>query len=227
MKFDADGQRRTTRVDHPSGELAATYSVYEQEHAGRRSWAIWLLIKPGEPREIGRQFTWGNVEAAIERSWIAECGKRGLDTTLTADELSGVDVSLPDFTPALTLRKVWTGYFARHKAVEGAIGIAVGPPNWWRGPNYPPLAPTRRMLKMTLPDYNKAFAEILAALDPQRVVDDLYELAHGWEPIILCWEKPEDVCHRHYVSRWLTEAGVASCAEHPGVKKAVAPDPLF
>ncbi len=75
---------------------------------------------------------------------------------------------------------------------------------------YKPLAPRREMLKMTLEQYRRIYVgEILAALDPQVVVDDLHRLAGEAEPILLCWERPPlgpgNECHRHMVAEWLAE----------------------
>jgi hypothetical protein len=230
VKWERTGARQTVRVDHPSGQLSATYSAYEQEHKGRRSWVVWLLIRPDQPREIGRQFAWLDVEALVERSWLAECSRRNLDVGMSAGELSGGDVDAADYTPPLHLRRVWTGYFGRHKAMTGVVGIAVGPPRWFTGPTYLPLAPTRPMLRMREEEYRVKFDEILAGLHPQKVVDDLYEITQGAEPIMLCWEKPSDYCHRQTVAAWLERARVATVREHPGPGKptALEPDrPLF
>ena len=77
---------------------------------------------------------------------------------------------------------------------------------------YKPLAPRRDMLKMTLEQYRRIYVgEILAALDPQTVVDDIHGLAGDCEPVMLCWEQTADIasgktfCHRHMVAEWLAE----------------------
>ena len=77
---------------------------------------------------------------------------------------------------------------------------------------YKPLAPRREMLKMTLEDYRRIYVgEILAALNPQTVVDDLNRLASEAEPVMLCWERQPDLasgktfCHRRMVAKWLGE----------------------
>ena len=74
---------------------------------------------------------------------------------------------------------------------------------------YKPLAPRRDMLKIACEPYRRIyFEEILGELDPQQVVDDLHKLAGNEEPVLLCWEKTEDInagktyCHRHMVSEW-------------------------
>ena len=77
---------------------------------------------------------------------------------------------------------------------------------------YKALAPRRDMLKMNLEQYRRIYVgEMLAALDPQTVVDDLHDLASGAEPVLLCWERQPDLasgktfCHRRMVAEWLGE----------------------
>ncbi len=77
---------------------------------------------------------------------------------------------------------------------------------------YKPLAPRKDMMKMSIEQYTEIYVgEILAALDPKTVVDDLHELAGGAEPVLLCWERQPDLasgktfCHRRMVAEWLSE----------------------
>ena len=53
----------------------------------------------------------------------------------------------------------------------------------------------------------KYFGEVLAKLDPQKVVDDINKLAAGKTPVLVCYEKQggPDWCHRGFVSVWLAE----------------------
>ena len=60
------------------------------------------------------------------------------------------------------------------------------------------------------PEYrNIYFNEILAQLDPQKVVADLEALAGGHEPVLLCFERPPftptNWCHRRMVAEWLAD----------------------
>lgn len=78
---------------------------------------------------------------------------------------------------------------------------------------YKALAPGAWFNSVTPAEYVKRFAEeILAKLDPPKVVADLEKLAGGAEPVLLCWEKPTDrvkdpttFCHRAIVAEWLGE----------------------
>jgi hypothetical protein len=97
--------------------------------------------------------------------------------------------------------KIWTSNFATCGRNPNAVCIAVGKPFWWKGRNYPALAPTRAMLKMSSPDYLILYNEILAKLDAQEVCDAL-----GDGAILLCYEAAGKLCHRRYVANWI-EAG--------------------
>ncbi len=75
---------------------------------------------------------------------------------------------------------------------------------------YSVLAPRKDMMKMSIERYTEVYVgEILAALDPQTVVDDLHRLAGDAEPVLLCWERsplgPGNECHRRMVAEWLSE----------------------
>ena len=93
----------------------------------------------------------------------------------------------------------------------GRISIARFPPRGIKGcyRAYPALAPRHKMLKMGYEQYRPKFFAILGALDPERVVEELAALAHPYQPVLLCWERPplttSNFCHRAMVSEWLQE----------------------
>jgi hypothetical protein len=96
---------------------------------------------------------------------------------------------------------MFTSYFANVKKLPAdlvPVSIARGSPRWFTGRKELRLAPTWAMLKMTKPDYDAHFAEILAKLDPTEVYQTLGENA-----VLLCWEKPGDACHRRLVAEWI------------------------
>ena len=99
---------------------------------------------------------------------------------------------------------MFTSYFANVKKLPPdlvPVSIARGSPRWFTGQQELRLAPTRAMLKMQKPDYDAAFAEILAKLDPAEIYETLGENA-----VLLCWEKPGEACHRRFVAEWLEAA---------------------
>ena len=86
---------------------------------------------------------------------------------------------------------------------SGAICISQGVPKYADNiPQYKPLAPSWAMQKLPITPYAEAFKAQLARLDPQECWLDLQKLAGEAEPIILCYEKPVDHCHRHLVATW-------------------------
>lgn len=99
-----------------------------------------------------------------------------------------------------------TSNFARHGKHPDAVSISIRPIYWYKGRQYLPLAPTWEIVngvksgEITQDEYTERYVEILAKLDPQKVVDDLGENA-----IMLCYESPKDFCHRHLVAKWLNE----------------------
>jgi len=84
------------------------------------------------------------------------------------------------------------------------VAISRGVPAWFKGRREQGLAPSWAMLKMTAADYDVHFARLLAKLDPRTIYDQLGENA-----VLLCWEKPNERCHRRAVAEWFErELGV-------------------
>jgi len=96
-----------------------------------------------------------------------------------------------------------TSYFAISHNLPNAVSIAVKPPDFYRGREFLPLAPTWEILSNYKKDHNihtyteKYVEEILFPLDPEKVYEDLKY------SILLCWESPEKFCHRRIVAKWL------------------------
>lgn len=91
---------------------------------------------------------------------------------------------------------------------------------------YKALAPTWDILNTSesKTDYEPRFMkEILAPLNPAKVVDDLRKLAGDHPPVLLCFEVPPfthaNFCHRHMVANWLIAHGY-ECREWSGVKES-------
>lgn len=107
-----------------------------------------------------------------------------------------------------------TSYFAKYKNTNGdAVSIALSTPFWY-GKNkgwpkiktYSTLFPTWNMIR----EYKNSnaknreqiyieayYKEILSKLNPQEVYNDLKD------KVLLCYEKPNDFCHRRLVAEWL------------------------
>lgn len=104
-----------------------------------------------------------------------------------------------------------TSYFAQLRKIpaELAVSIARWKPGWFHGREYLALAPPSQLLDawkkrlVTEEQYAEVYRkEVLSKLNAADVVADLPEGAY-----LLCYEKPEDFCHRHLVAEWLRENG--------------------
>ena len=102
-----------------------------------------------------------------------------------------------------------TSYFAKYKDFDEdqrlkAVSVARGEPDYYDGKSYKQLAPSWEMIhkfrKGNKEFYDSEYVKILADLDSEKVVEDVGENA-----ILLCWEKPPDICHRRWVAEWLEE----------------------
>lgn len=102
----------------------------------------------------------------------------------------------------------------------GAISISRSMPRGSHYLKYPALNPGPWFKSVSEAEYRKLYGEILAGLDPQTVWDELHlkvkkrvlagcpkgtriEDVEAPEVILLCWEKPEEFCHRRLVAAWL------------------------
>ena len=110
---------------------------------------------------------------------------------------------------------IYTSYFARcQKLPKGLIPISIArqAPAGYTGLEYKTLAPAWDILseyKQTKDErtYIQQYNYQLFLLSADQVVKELKELAQSDQIILLCYEKPDDFCHRHLVAQWLTEHG--------------------
>jgi hypothetical protein len=65
------------------------------------------------------------------------------------------------------------------------------------------LAPTSDMLRMEEEPYIVKFKSILGRLDPDKILKQINLLANGRDCALLCYERPDEFCHRHLVAEWL------------------------
>lgn len=90
------------------------------------------------------------------------------------------------------------------------ISIALKPPKEWEGLQYQKLAPKEDFFYKWRENRDNEYyiehfnSEVLAILDASIVVEELRELANGYDSIALvCYELPNEFCHRHLVGQWL------------------------
>lgn len=111
--------------------------------------------------------------------------------------------------------RIHTGYFAmtRHYAPLVPVSIALKTPEFFTGPRYTKVSPTGEILRLykggclSREDYIIMYRrDVLSKLDPFKIVRDLENLC-GDAPglVLLCYEKPGDLCHRHLLAEWLSQ----------------------
>ena len=114
---------------------------------------------------------------------------------------------------------VFTGYFEKVEDYISrglvSIGIAGKSPCNFNGLEYKELAPKRFIYDNYIQSgdseaYSKDyFYYVLDKLDAEVVLNELKQLANNKDFILLCYEKPNQFCHRHLVAYWLkSELGI-------------------
>lgn len=110
----------------------------------------------------------------------------------------------------------YTSYFANEiKLPEGVIPISIcgKAPFYWKGLEYKKLAPKYWFFKEWKKNHdNNYYIEnfqkyVLDKLNPDEVWKELNLLTDGKPFALMCYEHPDDFCHRHLVSAWLRQAG--------------------
>lgn len=113
---------------------------------------------------------------------------------------------------------LYTTYFARLKTLPPTItpiSICGKAPEWFTGIQYKKLAPKWGFFqewKKTRDNhfYVECFnKQVLSSLDAVQVYNELASLAKTNDIALVCYEKPEDFCHRHLVAGWFRENGFA------------------
>ena len=70
-----------------------------------------------------------------------------------------------------------------------------------------------KMNRVYIKDLEKHFnEEVLNQLNVNNVIKDLKSLVNNNSIVLICYEKPDDFCHRHLVANWFNENGV-NCKE--------------
>ena len=122
---------------------------------------------------------------------------------------------------------IYTSYFGKIKELEQnnvtPISICGKAPDWYKGLQYKKLAPKYAFFmewKKTHDNdyYIKNFKEqVLDKLNATDVIGDFSKMDYGFnveenDIALICYEKPEDFCHRHLVAEWLQQSGI-KCEE--------------
>lgn len=119
---------------------------------------------------------------------------------------------------------IYTSYFAKINKLPDTIvpvSISAKTPSGYKGLQYKQLAPKYDFFmqwKQTHDNdyYIKCFNEqVLSPLTAEQVLKEISALVGDLnkEVCLVCYEKPEDFCHRHLVAEWLTKNGFP-CVEY-------------
>lgn len=102
---------------------------------------------------------------------------------------------------------MYTSYYANVKNLPAhlnPIAVSIGLPKWWQGERDKRLAPSWAMMKSPRENYDREFKKQLEKLDARQVYDQL-----GDNAVLLCYEVPNDWCHRRMVAEWFeNELGI-------------------
>ena len=105
---------------------------------------------------------------------------------------------------------IYTSYFSNYRNFPNGsrlVSIARETPKNFNGEVFSKLAPDKNLLKsykegkFNSEMYTKIFNKYLSSLNKESVRSFLDSNC----TILLCYEKPDDFCHRHLVAEWLGE----------------------
>lgn len=104
-----------------------------------------------------------------------------------------------------------TSYFKAYLThrLRGGISIARSSPRWVSGYKlYRKLNPGPWFKSCATTDeyIDRYCDEILDPLDAEQTYNELISLVSPLEPILLCWESPDQFCHRDVVRAWFKES---------------------
>jgi len=109
---------------------------------------------------------------------------------------------------------IYTSYFAKLQNIPSSvvpISICGKAPDWYTGSQYKKLAPKYNFFMEWKRNQDNIFyireyyAQVLAPLKQEDVLFELLKLSMNKDIVLLCYEKPNEFCHRHLVAGWLQE----------------------
>lgn len=123
---------------------------------------------------------------------------------------------------------IYTSYFGAMKNFNNNMipfSIAQWNPKWYKGNYIKALAPQELLIKwwksceQTEENrklyIDKYIEQNLKNKDPHKLKEILDIACEGQIPVLLCYERPDEFCHRQLVREWLNAAGI-ECEEYKG-----------
>ena len=112
---------------------------------------------------------------------------------------------------------IYTSYFAQLRNLpENIIPIAIcgKSPDWYKGLEYKKLAPKWSFFSKWKKNHDNDYYikhfndEVLNKQDILIVYEELMHLSNYQDIALICYEKPEDFCHRHLIADWFNKNGI-------------------
>lgn len=111
---------------------------------------------------------------------------------------------------------IYISYFAKLKKFPEnfqSIAICQFPPKWYTGPSVKIFSPNPDILlqykfgQLDEEEYTKLYLNQLSNIDISYYIEKIFSLCGEKTPILLCYEKSEDFCHRHILTQYLNNLG--------------------
>ncbi len=106
------------------------------------------------------------------------------------------------------MKKIYTSNYARHANNPMAIGISLTIPDWYEGKRLEFLAPKSEMVGKIRKDsanynqrkYTREYLDLIKArnVDAKQLIEALPD-----GTILLCYESPNEFCHRRILAEWI------------------------
>lgn len=114
--------------------------------------------------------------------------------------------------------KVYKSYFGRVRSIPQdllPVSIARVNPKWWVGSAFSAIAPSSELLsewkngKLNQTSFRcKYYTQLEAYGTAENILKELETITGGKDCVLLCFEKPEDFCHRHILADWMSAHGI-------------------
>lgn len=113
--------------------------------------------------------------------------------------------------------EIATGYFGQMKKYISMgycpTGVVLFPPKWYNGRNLKSYAPSLELFNkcksgdISGEDFYKEYYEEVKKTGVRRFIEYIKEKEREGvsKIVLLCFEKPEEICHRHILARYLSE----------------------
>lgn len=110
---------------------------------------------------------------------------------------------------------IFTSYYANYRKFGDLVPVAISiyPPNGFKGKLFQKIAPTKEMLEAYKRNKNEQeykeryWHDVIKKYNPKELYEEIKRLVDGKDCVLLCFEKPNDFCHRHLFATWMNKNG--------------------